>query len=356
MFALIMAGGLGTRFWPKSRQKHPKQLLKISGEKSLIQNTVNRLVPVIPENKILLVSTADQLSELKKQLPDIPNNNYIVEPKGKNTAPCIGLSALFIEKQDPESVMVVLPADHLIDNDESFHTVIKVGARIAVEKDCLVTIGIKPDYPATGYGYIQTDQQLASLDDTDVFRVKTFAEKPNLDTARRFIKSGDFLWNSGIFIWKTKRILSEIEENIPHLYDGLMEIKKVLGTPEQDEIINKVYCQIKSISVDYGVMEYARDVVVLRGNFGWNDLGSWDEVYKLHDKDKNQNVLLGNQHIIKDSKKCYVDAPDKSVALLGVDNLIVVDTGDALLICRRDRTQDVKEIVDAAKRKNLKVL
>ncbi|RMD88789.1 MAG: mannose-1-phosphate guanylyltransferase [Calditrichaeota bacterium] len=352
LFGLIMAGGSGTRFWPKSRHKTPKQLLRIYGEKSMIQNTVDRLKPLIEKEGLFIVTTEAQTDEIKKQLPFIPNQNIIVEPKGKNTAPCIGLSALYMEKIDPEGVMVVVPADHLIQDNEIFIQTLKAGVQIATEKDCLVTIGIQPSYPSTGYGYIQYNDEVANINGVSICRVKTFAEKPNLETARRFLESGEFLWNSGIFIWKVKTILREIEEYLPHLYDGLLEIKAALGTEKENQVIERVYCQIKSISIDYGVMEHAKNVLVLKGQFGWNDLGSWDEVYKLYPKDENENALIG-QHIVIDAKGCYVDAPDKLVAVLGVNDLIVVDTKDALLICRRDRAQDVKEIVDLAKRKKL---
>jgi len=352
MYALIMAGGLGTRFWPKSRKKHPKQLLQIASERSLIQNTVARLQPLMPNENVFIVSTKEQREEIQKQLPEIPEQNLIIEPKGKNTAPCIGLSALFIERLDPEGVMVVLPADHLITDNEMFYQILKVGSKVAAERDSLVTIGIKPTFPATGYGYIQFNQEIETIDGVDVLNVKTFAEKPNPGTAKRFVASGDFLWNSGIFLWKARTILREIEEHLPHLYDGLMEIKQAIGTPEEGETINRVYCQIRSISIDYGVMEYAKDVVALRGLFGWNDLGSWDEVYNIQQKDREGNVLIG-KHILKDSKGCYVDAPNKSVAIVGIDDLIVVDTDDAILICPRDKAQDVKDIPDLAKRKKL---
>ncbi|MFQ5769066.1 MAG: mannose-1-phosphate guanylyltransferase [bacterium] len=352
MIGVIMAGGVGTRFWPKSREKHPKQLLKILGDKTMIQNTVERLTPLISNDKLFIVSTEGQREEIKKQLPYLPPENLIIEPKGKNTAPCIGLAALFVERIDPEGVMVVVPADHLISDNKLFINTLKVGGKIAAAKEYLVTLGIKPSYPATGYGYIQYNEKLEVIDDITLLKVKTFAEKPNFDTAQRFLDSGDFLWNSGIFIWKVKTILKEIEEHLPHLYDGLLEIKKALGTTKQHEIIKRVYCQIKSISIDYGVMEHAQDVLVLKGEFGWNDLGSWDEVYNLLNKDKNKNILVG-QHIIKDSRGCYVDAPNKCVAVMGLNNLIVVDTGDAILICPRERAQDVKDLVEIAKRKKM---
>ncbi len=352
MFALIMAGGKGKRFWPKSREKHPKQILKMFGDNTMIQSTVERLKPLIPDNRIFVVSIETQISLLKKQLSRLSAKNFIIEPKGKNTAPCIGLSALFMEKIDPNGVMAVFPADHVITNEVEFLKTLKVGARVAVEKDSLVTIGIEPTYPATGYGYIQFNNDLGRIDDIEVLKVKTFAEKPNLATAERFLSSGDFLWNSGVFIWKIKTILKAIEEHLPHLYDGLLEIRENIGSRKESETINRVYCQIKSISIDYGVMEHAQDVVVLKGRFGWTDMGSWDEFYKYCSKDDHENVLVG-EHILKDSRGSYIDAPNKCVAVIGVDNLVVIDTEDALLICPRERAQEVQEIVEIAHRKKM---
>ncbi|MCG8604968.1 mannose-1-phosphate guanylyltransferase [bacterium] len=351
MKALIMAGGSGTRFWPKSRERHPKQLLNIYGERTMLQNTMDRLRPLISDQDTFVISTESQGVKIREQLPLLPAQNLIIEPKGKNTAPAIGLAALHIQRLDPEAVMVVLPSDHLITDTEKFIKTLRVGEE-AAQNGQLVTIGIEPAYPATGYGYIQVNEKIEIHDEVSILKVKTFAEKPNLATARRFLNSGEFLWNSGIFIWKVQAILNEIEEHLPHLYDSLMEIKPTIGTANEVETVSRVYCQIKSISIDYGVMEYAKEVSVLGGKFGWNDLGSWDEVYKYSDKDKDSNVLVGN-HLVKESKHCYVEAPRKSVALLGVDNLIVVDTEDAILICPRDRAQDVKELVEMAKRKNM---
>ena len=352
MFGLIMAGGSGTRFWPKSRAKHPKQFLRFFGEKTMIQTTFDRLNNLVPISHLFVVSTEDQKEEIKAQLPMLRSENLIIEPRRKNTAPCIGLSALFMERIDPEGVMVVLPADHLIENSERFIKTLKAGAKVALEREYLVTIGIEPSYPSTGYGYVQFNQEPINIDDVSVLKVKTFAEKPNLATAKRFLNSGEFLWNSGIFIWKIKTILGEIEEHLPHLYDGLLEIREFLGTEQEAEALQRVYCQIKSISIDYGVMEHTKGVVVLKGKFGWNDLGSWDEVYKLMPKDDHGNAVVG-QHIIKDGKGCFIDAPRKLVAVLGLDNIIVVDTDDAILVSASDRAQEVKDIIDIAKRKKL---
>ncbi len=352
MYAVIMAGGEGTRFWPRSRSKRPKQLLNIVGSETMIQTTISRLKSLVEPDHIFVVTTKRQKETILEQLPILPAENLIIEPKGKNTAPCIGLAATILYAKDPDSVMVVLPADHKIDDTELFQKTIRAAAELAKSKSGLVTIGIDPTYPATGYGYIQHNQLVENIDGIEAYDVKTFAEKPDIQTARRFLKSGDFFWNSGIFIWKTSQILSEIEESIPQLYSGLMKIKKALGTPEESEIIQKVYCQIKSISIDYGVMEHSRNVYVVKGKFIWNDVGSWDEVYKISPKDENGNALIGDG-ILLDTQNCYFDMKDLFIATIGLENLIVVQTDDALLICPRDRAQDVRDLVDILKRKKM---
>jgi len=352
MFAVIMAGGIGTRFWPRSRTRRPKQLLKILDDKTMIQATVARLHGLIDQDHIYVVTTEPQLEEIKEQLPFLRPENLIIEPKGKNTAPCIGLSAVILRHRDPQAVMAVLPADHRINNEPLFRKVLAVAEQVATREHRLVTIGIHPTYPATGYGYIQINSQVDEIDGIPVFKVKTFAEKPDANTAKRFLASGDFLWNSGMFIWTANAILKEIEEAIPELYDGLMEIEKYLGTKHQDEVIKKVYCTIKSISIDYGVMEQSTNVFVLKGEFDWNDVGSWEEIYKISAHDENDNVVIGN-HLLRDTRSCLIDSPRRMIATLGVENLIIIDTDDALLVCRRDMAQQVKDLVDALKRKNL---
>jgi mannose-1-phosphate guanylyltransferase len=352
MLALIMAGGSGTRFWPKSRVKHPKQLLNIYGAETMIQQTIRRLQPLIPPEKIFIVTTRSQISETIAQLPEIPRANFIVEPYGKNTAPCIGLGSLFLRKENPDAVTVVLPADHLIENERRFLEQIVQAADVATHSDALVTIGIKPTFPAKGYGYIQHTGEKIKTEKGWAFRVKTFAEKPNYETACRFLESGEFLWNSGIFVWKISAIMQELEEHLPELADGLVTIDRALGSSEQDERIELVYRQTKSVSIDYGVMEYAEKVAVVPGDFGWNDLGSWEEVYKIQEKDANGNAA-DSQHILIDSHNCFVDAKEKVVAAVGVKDLIVIETADALLICPRNRAQEVKDIVETLKRKKM---
>jgi len=353
MFVLIMAGGAGTRFWPKSRERRPKQLLPIIGEGTMLQNTVRRLLPMAPAENIFVISNQVQYDGIVEQLPMLPAENIIVEPRPKNTAACIGLGAILLQQREPDGVMVVLPADHLIDDDEIFRETLLHAGKIAAEEDVLITIGIQPTYPATGYGYIQFSNSRITAGQATAYRVKTFAEKPNLETATRFLDSGDFLWNSGIFVWRLPVIMAQIEEHLPHLYDGLREILHALGASEQSNVIDRVYQQIKSISIDYGVMEKAKNVVVLRGQFRWNDLGSWDEVYKLLPKDQDYNTTGDRPYVMLDSAGCLVDVPGKTVAAVGIRDLMIVETEDALLLCPRSRAQEVKDLVELIKRRKL---
>ena len=347
-----MAGGVGTRFWPRSRVKRPKQLLNIVDDQTMIQATIARLDNLIPYEQTYIVTTKPQKEEIFNQLPFLKSKNLIIEPKGKNTAPCIGLAAIILKQQNPEAVMAVLPADHRIQNETHFRKVLAAAEILAARNDCLVTLGINPTYPSTGYGYIQINEKKDEVSGLEAYKVKTFAEKPDQKTAERFLKSGDFFWNSGMFIWKIETILSEIEKSLPDLYDGLMEIEKSLGTKNEKEVIQKVYCQIKSISIDYGVMEQSTNVFVLKGEFEWNDVGSWEEVYKISSKDSKKNVLFGN-HLLKESTGCLIDVPKRFVGAIGIENLIVVETDDALLICPRNKAQEVKELVDTMNQKKM---
>jgi len=353
MLVLIMAGGAGTRFWPKSRERRPKQLLPIIGEGTMLQNTVQRLLPLVPAENIFVISNQVQYAGIVEQLPTLPVENIVVEPRPKNTAACIGLGAILLQQREPDGVMAVLPADHLIDDDDIFRETLLNAGKIAAEEDVLITIGIQPTYPATGYGYIQFSNSRITVGQATAYRVKTFAEKPNLDTAKSFLDSGDFLWNSGMFVWRIPVIMAQLEEHLPHHYDGLREISHYLGKPEQNSIVDRVYQQIKSISIDYGIMEKAKNVVVLHGQFRWNDLGSWEEVYKLLPKDQDYNVTNGAPHVLLDSNGCLVDVPGKTVAAVGLRDLMIVETADALLLCPRSRAQDVKDLVELIKRKKL---
>lgn len=350
MFGLIMAGGTGTRFWPKSRERLPKQLLKIHGEKTMIQHTVARLAPIIKPENIHIVALPSHKDQIHAQLPAIPEKNIIVEPLGKNTAPCIGLGALYLRKIDPDAVMVVLPADHLIADEQQFVSDLQYAGQLAKEANALITIGIKPTFPATGYGYIQFNEKRITTGECTAFKVKTFAEKPNYELACRFLDSGDFLWNSGCFVWKAQTILDEIEQHLPNMADGLAEIDAAIGTRQETKTIDRVYRQIRNISIDYGIMEQSENVFVIPGDFGWNDVGTWSEVYNIRQKDEQQNVA-GNQHILIDSSGCLIESKNKLVATVGMKDTIIVETDDAILVCARDSAQDVRQVIDMLKRK-----
>ncbi len=342
LYAVIMAGGIGTRFWPRSKKKLPKQLLQVFGEKTMIQNTVSRLDGIVEEKDIFIITNKDQKPEIIKQLPQIPVENIIVEPFGRNTAPCIGLGSLITDSKSKDGVTIVLPADHIIRDVESFHKTVKRAAEFAFTSEGLVTIGIKPTRPETGYGYIQIDERTVA---DNIFKVYTFAEKPNYATAVRFLEAGDFFWNSGMFIWRSDAILREIEIYMPDLFEGLQTIKKHIGKSDFEDILTNVYGKLKNISIDYGIMEKSRKVYLTKGEFSWSDVGSWEEVYQLSEKNTNGNATVGNVYADMTSDS-YIYSPDKFSAVIGVENLIVINTDDALLICRRDQAQDVKKVVD----------
>jgi mannose-1-phosphate guanylyltransferase len=353
--AVIMAGGVGARFWPRSREKSPKQLLEIVGPGTMIQNVIHRIEPIIQADNILIITNKALKTGVSHQVPNIPMKNIIVEPVGRNTAPCVGLAALFIRRSDPQGVMMVLPSDHIIQNVEEFLRILELGINVAYSSGALVTIGIQPNRPETGYGYIQVideDDGTNPYFEKGVYKVKTFAEKPDPPTAEMFLKSGDFFWNSGIFIWRVDVILREIEEHLPELYEGLMKIDRAIGSKDFDTVLSSVFGQIRSISIDYGVMEKAQRVYVIKGDFGWSDIGSWDEVYRITTKDENKNCLTGKV-IAKDTKGTMVYSPKKLVATIGVEDLIIINTEDALLVCKAGRSQEVKEVVDHIKRKQM---
>lgn len=353
VYAVIMAGGVGSRFWPKSRERSPKQVLEIVGQGTMIQNTVKRIEALVAPERTFVITNKIQREIIVQQLPHIPPENILVEPVGRNTAPCIGLAAHWIHRRDPNGVMVVLPADHLISEHDKFKQVLERAIAVAEQSNALVTIGISPTHPETGYGYIQYDdsESYNPYRDQKIYHVKTFAEKPNYETAVRFLQSGDFLWNSGMFIWRASVILDEIQRLLPEIAEQLQKVALSIGTPTYESTLELAYGVIRGISIDYGVMEKARLVYVALADFGWSDVGSWDEVKRLTPVDEEGNAVRGNV-VLRDSSGNYVDAGNKLVALVGVKNLIVVTTDDAILICEQGRSQEVKDIVDFLKRKN----
>lgn len=348
LFAVIMAGGVGARFWPRSKQTKPKQLLRIFGDNTMLQDTIGRLEGLVKPENIYIITNRIQKPRVIKQIPEIPEQNIIDEPFGKNTAPCIGLASILIAQKNPQAVTITLPADHLIKDKNEFQRVIKKAANFAYKSKGLVTIGITPTRPETGYGYIQLDDKPY---EEEIYPVKTFAEKPNIATARRFIKSGDFLWNSGMFVWRTDVILEEIRIYLPDLFEGLEELKKAIGHNNFNRVLTSVYEQLKSISIDYGIMEKSKDVYLIKGNFDWNDVGSWEAVYQISEKDDEANAKIGDIYT-GDTNNSYIFSPNKFTAVIGVSDLIVIDAKDALLICNRENAQDVKLVVDFLKMNN----
>ena len=347
LYAVIMAGGIGSRFWPESRRARPKQFLKVLGDDTLIQKTVRRLDGLVPPENRFVVTHQDYVDQTREQLPNLPPENILAEPVGRNTAPCILYAAIKLHKRDPDGVMIVLPADHLVQRVDRFHETIRVAAEKAAAPGALVTIGIAPTHPATGFGYIQFDGTVdhEANGELTAHPVRTFAEKPDLETAERFLDSGDFLWNSGMFIWRADSIRSAIEELMPSTASAFAGVKEAVDTSDEAVAVKSAYASCPSVSIDYGVMERAKQVFVVPGSFGWSDVGDWRAVYDLSSKDEHGNALSGNV-IVNDASRCLVEAEDRLIVLVGVHDLIVVETEDALLICHRESTQKVKNVVE----------
>jgi mannose-1-phosphate guanylyltransferase len=355
MYAVIMAGGRGARFWPRSRESKPKHLLDIVSDKTIIRETVDRVSPMIPPQKILIVTGQSHAQELIRQLPGIPQENIIIEPVGRNTAPCIGLAALHIKRKAPDDVMLVLPSDHLIRDEKQFRKILSVATVMAQRGDYLVTVGIRPTGPETGYGYIEQGQEQAVIEGETVYDVRSIREKPDLAQAQAMLAQSGFSWNSGMFIWKVSAILKALKQWLPDLYNGLLQIEAALGSAREAAVVDQVYQQARSVSIDFGVMEKARNTLVIPGDFGWSDVGSWDALWEVSPRDENGNAVRG-QAIAIDSRNCLVHSPGKTVALVGVEDLIIVETTDALLICKRGASQDVRKVVDRLEREKRREL
>ncbi len=357
-YAIIMAGGVGARFWPYGSLKMPKQFLPISDSSdTMLQLTVKRIHEMIPYERMFIVTNSQYAGKVKRQVPKIPLENIIGEPIGRNTAPCVGLAAIMLKQFDEKASMLILPSDHLIDNQAEFSASITAGLEFVENHDAIVTLGINPTHPETGYGYIQFIEDAYLLLEAggrkvSIYKVKTFAEKPTLDIARRFLESGDFLWNSGMFMFRADVILSEIKKSLPDLHHELTRLEKDIHTNKFKTALDKAYMRIKSISIDYGIMEKADNVYVIKGNFTWSDLGSWDEVYRIKTKDKKGNVVIG-ENFIRDANNNLIMSPKGFVSVIGASDLIVINTKEGVLICKRGRSQEVKEIVDYLKRKGL---
>jgi mannose-1-phosphate guanylyltransferase len=350
-YAVIMAGGGGTRLWPLSRQSRPKQMLRLNGKDTLFQMAVNRLEGLFPPDHIYVVTVAEQAVQLQEQSPQIPKENYLIEPMPRGTASVVGLAAVALRQRDPEAVMAILTADHFIENEDQFRHLLETAYDVA-QRNYLVTIGIQPTFAATGYGYIQRGEYLPEYTNHEVYRVVRFKEKPNEELAQEFVERGDHDWNSGMFIWRIDRILEEIERWMPELMESLRKIDQVWNTSQRIDVIQSVWPKIKSQTIDYGIMERAEKVATLPAKgLGWNDVGSWDSLFEVLPTDENGNIILGAQHIGLNTSNSLVCAeePDRLIVTIGAKDLVIVDTGNAILICPRDEAQKVRELVNLLK-------
>ncbi len=351
-YAVIMAGGGGTRLWPLSRRNKPKQMLPLLDEKrTLFQTTVERLTGLLTPDRVYVVTVAEQVAQLREQSPEIPSENFIVEPAPRGTASVVGLAAVILKERDPEAVMAVLPADHYIRNRDLFHLLIRVAVDVA-EKNYLVTLGITPTYAATGYGYIQRGETIPERVIYPVYSVKKFKEKPKDVEAREMIAAGDHSWNSGMFAWRADVILAEIGRQLPSLNQALEEIASASTSAGREQAIGRVWTGLENVTVDYGVMENADKVAVLpAGGLEWSDVGSWDSLFDVHITDKDGNIVFAGKHIAEDTHQSliYDNNGERLIVTIGVDDLIVVDTRDVLLVCHKDHAQEVRKVVDSLK-------
>jgi mannose-1-phosphate guanylyltransferase len=340
-----MAGGVGERFWPQSRRKRPKQLLDLTGRGSMISLTVDRVAGLSKPDDVYIVTNVEQEDAVRREVSGrVPSQNIVAEPRGQNTAPCIGLAAMLLEERSGDRPMLVLPADHLVEPVSRFETLVRSAVKYVAENRCLLTFGVRPTRPDTGYGYIEAGEVVSENAGAQIRRAKAFLEKPDAARAREFVEAGHFYWNSGMFLWTTRTILDEIATHLPRLADVLGQIRDRMGTRELPEVLKSLYHKAPSISIDYGIMEKASRVVVMEADFAWNDVGSWEFIRDIHQADEAGNVSIGD-HVLVDAHNNTIVSPDRLVGLLGVDDVVVVDGGDTILVCKRDRVQEVKAIV-----------
>ena len=341
-----MAGGIGSRFWPMSTSKMPKQFLDVLGNgETLLQQTFRRLSKICPPSQILIVTNTDYKDICTKQLPNIKEQNILCEPARRNTAPCIAYASFKIQHENRDANIIVAPSDHLITNEDEFERIVKECLEVSAQKDYLITLGIKPSRPETGYGYIQFSEKSCKENET-LRKVKTFTEKPNLEIAQQFLDSRDFLWNSGMFIWSVSSIVLSIEKLLPEMYEVFLEGKELYNTEDEIDFINRVFPTCKNISIDYGIMEKSKNVFVYPSDFGWSDLGTWGSLENHIEADEFNNTLISKQVLLYDSENNIVRLPKEKVAVIqGMDGYIIVDTKEALLICKKEEEQKIKQFV-----------
>lgn len=340
--ALIMAGGKGERFWPRSRVSLPKQFLSLTDDgKTMIQLTVERISPLVNIEDVYIATNKNYKELVKQQLPGIPEENILCEPVGRNTAPCIGLGAAHVAKKYDDATMIVLASDHLIKNNEIFTETFTQACEVAEKGENLVTIGITPNYPETGYGYIKYDQ---NTKEGSAYAVEKFVEKPVLEVAKEYLADGHYLWNSGMFVWKVSTILNNFKKLLPESYAALMKIKESVGTADEEAVLNKEFMNLEAESVDYAIMEKADNIYIILGNFGWDDIGSWLAVGRIKKTDDDNNVVNGNV-VTVNTKNCVIEGADKLIATVGLRDMVVVDTKDAILISTKENAGEIKKVL-----------
>lgn len=340
--ALIMAGGKGERFWPRSRVSLPKQFLSLTDDgKTMIQLTVERISPIVSIEDVYIATNKNYKELVKQQLPGIPEENILCEPVGRNTAPCIGLGAVHVAKKYDDATMIVLASDHLIKNNEVFTDTFKKACEVAESGENLVTIGITPNYPETGYGYIKYDK---AKKEGSAFAVDRFVEKPDLETAKSYLADGSYLWNSGMFVWRVSTILNNFKKYMPDSYEGLMKIKDSVKTAQEQSVLEAEFPNLEAQSVDYAIMEKAENIFILPGDFGWDDIGSWLAVGRIKKTDENNNVVNGNV-VAVNTQNCVIEGAEKLIATVGLRDIVVVDTKDATLITTKENAGEIKKVL-----------
>ncbi|MEM7033197.1 MAG: mannose-1-phosphate guanylyltransferase [Chloroflexota bacterium] len=348
VFVLVMAGGVGSRLWPKSRNSLPKQFLNVTGKETLIQTTVRRILPIVSPDHIFVATGERYVDIVQAQLPDLPKQNIIAEISGKNTAPAIGLGAIHISQVNPEATMVVLTADHIIPDEEAFRNALLAAIEVA-QTGRFATLGVSPTGPDTGFGYIHRGQTVGQFQNQDVFTVQRFLEKPDLSTAQEFFASGDYYWNSGMFIWRISDLLAAFQAHMPQFYKQLELLRSAIFDETSSESVREIWDQVTSVSIDFGLMEYMTNVAVVPLDAGWNDVGNWAALYQELAENGADNVAVNAEHMAVDSQRVMIQGNGKLVATIGLEDVVIVETDDVILVCKMDKTQDVKKIVETFK-------